>query len=193
MRFSANKPPDLKLALLAALAIIALAGPAIAADGISVEDVNGRFENGMYVVKSRVAFDLTGDMREAINNGIDLSYDVEIEIYARRRWLWDYLIVRSVQRIDIAYHALTATYIVTNETTRNKENFATLDEALGALGRLNRIVVSEQKYLPGPAAYQGRIRIKLDVNALPAPLRPIAYLSPDWDLRSDWQFWEVTP
>lgn len=175
------------------IAIVAVVSAAVADENSTLSGVHDRFVNGMYVVDGAVHFSLTEDMREALNNGIVLTYDVEVEIYAPRRWIWDDLLVRSVQRRSLEYHALTRSYIVNNSTTRAKRSVHTLEEALEVLGEVKDMAISEQRHLPQPGPYEARMRASLDVESLPAPLRPVAYLSPDWHLDSDWQHWTVAP
>jgi hypothetical protein len=183
-------PRGLLAALL--LASMALISAAVRADP-EVTTVSDRFVNGMYVVDATARFDLTEDMRGALDNGIALAYDVEVEIYQQRPWLWDELVERSVQRVVLEYRALSGTYTVRNLTTRSSESFHSLNEALNRLGNLSGLVISEQQSLPKPGPYSGRIRLSLDVQSLPSPLRPIAYVSPEWPLHSDWREWTVTP
>lgn len=174
---------------------IAMASPtaALSAEESAVAAVRDRFVNDMYLVDGRVRFVLTEDMRDALNSGIALIYDVEIEIRGTGGWLWDDVVARSVYRISLEYHALSGNYVVSNTTSRVRQSFRNLDEALLALGDLSNMAVSEQRYLPKPGPYRGRMRVGLDLQTLPAPLRPIAYLSPDWPLHSEWYEWTVTP
>jgi hypothetical protein len=149
--------------------------------------------NDIYVVDADFRYGLSPDMRDALDNGITLAFDVEVEIRQPRRYLWDPLVMRSVQRLRLEYHALSRTYLVSNDTTRTRQSFPTLDEALLELGHMRGAAISETRHLPENGGYTGRIRVRLDVDALPAPLRPIAYLSPDWHLSSSWRQWEVKP
>ncbi|MFO1434936.1 MAG: DUF4390 domain-containing protein [Gammaproteobacteria bacterium] len=175
------------------LLTVAASIPAMVSADPQVTAVSDRFVNGMYVVDATARFDLTDDMRSALNNGIPLTYDIEVEIYQQREWLWDELVERSVQRVVLEYRALSGTYTIRNLTTRSSESFHSLDEALEKLGNLGGLVISEQQHLPKPGPYSGRIRLSLDIQSLPSPLRPIAYVSPDWPLHSDWHEWTVTP
>jgi hypothetical protein len=170
---------------------LAAAGAARADEGTAVTAVDEHFTNGMYIVDASVRFVLTDDMRDALNSGIALIYDVEVEIRSTGDWLWDDVVARSVQRISLEYHSLSGTYVVSNTTSKLRRSFRDLDEALQALGDLSNLAISEERHLPRPGPYRARMRIGLDLQTLPAPLRPIAYLSPSWPLHSDWFEWTV--
>lgn len=171
---------------------LVLAGAqARAEEGTAVTSVSDRFVNGMYIVDGRVRFTLTDDMHKALDSGIALVFDIEVEIRRTDGWLWDEVVARSVQRISLEHHALSGTYVVNNSTSRLRQSFRNLDEALIALGDRSNLAISEERHLPKPGPYEGRMRVVLDLQTLPAPLRPIAYLSPSWPLHSDWYEWTV--
>lgn len=165
----------------------------VRAEGYEVRSVDGRVVNGIYVVDSTIDFGLSEDMRNALNNGVALTFLVEVEIHAPRRYFWDALIVRSTQRLTLEYHALTGGYVVNNASTHTRRSFPSLEEALHGLGELQAMAVSEERFLPAKTPFSGRLRVSLEVESLPPPLRPIAYLSPEWHLRSDWRRWTVEP
>jgi hypothetical protein len=47
------------------------------------------------------------------------------------------------------------------------------------------VVMPEERYAVG-------IKVTLDRDALPLPLRPVAYTNPQWYLSSDWTLWPLT-
>jgi len=40
--------------------------------------------------------------------------------------------------------------------------------------------------------YFGMVKTALEIEALPLPLRPVAYLTPQWHLSSGWFEWPLT-
>ncbi|MGQ0658833.1 MAG: DUF4390 domain-containing protein [Chromatiales bacterium] len=172
------------------LAAWSLSGSVLAA-GMEVTGVSNRVVNDIFVVNAAIRYELGDDMRGALENGISLAFDVQIELTEPRKMLWDPVTVRTVQRLRLQYHALSETYVVTNVTTRTRRSFPSLREALLDMGDMRDVAVSETRHLNADTTYRGRIRVTLDVEALPPPLRPVAYLSPHWHLRSAWRRWEV--
>ncbi|MBS1173864.1 MAG: hypothetical protein H6R12_2694 [Proteobacteria bacterium] len=47
--------------------------------------------------------------------------------------------------------------------------------------------------LDADQTYRVEMRVALDIESLPLPLRPRAYLSPDWNLSSEWSRWRLRP
>ena len=178
----------------AALTVATFVAPGVVlATGIAVTSVSSRVVNEIHVVDATVSYALSDDMKAALENGIPLIFDVEIEVSEQRKYLWDPEVVRTVQRLRLQYHALSRTYVVTNDTTHTRQSLPALSEALTYMGDLRGLAISETRHLNAGVQFRGRIRVILDVEALPPPLRPVAYLSPNWHLRSKWQDWILQP
>lgn len=183
-----------RAARIAALLLgLAVAAPAPADPGILVDDASNRLVNDIYVVDADITYELSEEAREALDHGVPLSFTVEIEFKERRDYLWDEVVASNTQRLRLEYHALSRSYLVSNLTTRTRRSFPTLEDALKGMGEMREVAVSERRFLRAGAPEEGRIRALLDIEALPAPLRPAAYLSPQWRLRSKWKRWTITP
>lgn len=175
---------------LLALALLLPALP-VRAGGITVASAEGSVVNDLYVVDARFDYRLGEQPREALRNGIALTVVVEVEIRRERELLWDKTAMRARQRFRIEQHALSGQYAVTNLTTGVRRTHAGMEEALQALGRVERMPVVDSRQLKPQARYRARIRAFLDIDQLPALLRPAAYVLPAWRLSSPWFGWEV--
>jgi hypothetical protein len=72
-------------------------------------------------------------------------------------------------------------------------SFATRDSALRALGRIIAMPIIARSELDLDDEYVVRLRVRLDIEALPLPMRPIAYLRRDWSLASEPWEWRLKP
>ena len=88
-------------------------------------------------------------------------------------------------------HALSDHYLLTHLESQEKEQFQYLDEAIRSLGSLQNHFLFDQSTIDEDATYTGFIKAELDIEALPPPLRPKAYFSPQWQAESDWYEWKV--
>ena len=59
------------------------------------------------------------------------------------------------------------------------------------MGRISHLPLVEKKALPEGEIYWVRLRFSLDINALPVPMRPWAYINSEWLLASEWFEWEI--
>ena len=84
-------------------------------------------------------------------------------------------------------------YQVRDLQSGSRQNFVTRRAALDALGTLQGVfLIAEDRLIP-EEAYQLSLRASLDIEALPLPMRPWAYLDPDWEHDSEWSRWTLQP
>jgi hypothetical protein len=82
-------------------------------------------------------------------------------------------------------------YRVRNEGNGEVYNFSTLSAALDLMATVRDFRVLEKARLDSYNQYLCAVRVSFDRDALPLPLRPIAYIDPQWYLSSDWTLWPL--
>lgn len=132
-----------------------------------------------------IDFGLSGDVTDALANGVPISVVVEACIIRARPVWWDENILNQRWRYRLIYHSLTGVYQIQSEDGTHR-HFASLDAAVAALGRLRNLSLHTEVPLMLGVAYKLRVRTWLDIEQLPLPLRAPAYLHPQWDLHSPW-------
>jgi hypothetical protein len=158
----------------------------------SVLEASTRLVDEVYLLDARIAFDFSADAIEALDNGVPLVVELQIEVYEPRELLWDSSVATLYRRHRIEYRALADRYVVTNLNTGEVSNHTNLPAALAQLGRVHDFPMLDRRLLRVGVSYRARLRARLDVEALPLPLRPVAYLSSTWDLTSAWHDWLLT-
>ena len=151
-----------------------------------VEHAALRAVGGVYVADAHIDFAFSEDNLEAMRNGVALTVIVEIEVRRERGRWWDEVLAAHELRYRIETNVLTGRYRVRGLHDGSARNHRSLEEVVDALGRLESVPVAARPRLSDDARYAARIRARLDIEALPSPLRPIAYLSPNWRLNSGW-------
>jgi len=179
-------------ALLAVLGLlIGLWAGLARADGIDINHASATVVNGVVMVSADMTYHLSDKAIEALVNGVPLTFNVDVEIKRYRKWLWNKTVVSVRQSYRLEYHALSKQYLVVNLITGAHRTFQTLQDAIDGLGTIRRIPIVENHLLQHAGEYLARIQAQLDIEALPSPLSPIAYLSDDWRLSSDWYTWKL--
>ncbi len=144
-----------------------------------------------YFLDAQLGYDLSQAALDALDSGVPLTFELEVEIYTPRKWLWDKVLSRHLHRYQVVYHALTQQYIVTNISSGIQNSYSRRNTALLSMGRVNDLLLVENEVLAETDAAMVRLRVSLDINALPAPMRPWAYINSDWLLASEWFKWEL--
>ncbi len=164
---------------------------ASAAQGITIQQVSGSAVDGYYYLDARIEFELEDEVLRALRHGVALNIDVLIRIKRKRRWLWDPTIKKDIMSYILEHHALSNYYLITNLVTGVRRQFQTLEEALIFLGKIKAYPLFNTDMLETDKEYSGYIRAKLNIETLPPPLRPVAYVSRQWRLNSPWYKWVV--
>lgn len=180
----------------AAIFLVALVGMQAAGasrPGFSIEHASTSLRDGVYYVDADVDLNLSSESKEALENGVPLTIRYDMQVLRTRPWLWDPMVAALEARYTLELHALSKQYVVRNLNLGTTQSYASLASARAALGRLKDFPLVDANLLDQQADYHWRIRARLDIEALPAPLRPLAYLSALWRHDSDWYEWPLTP
>ncbi|MCP5199284.1 MAG: DUF4390 domain-containing protein [Gammaproteobacteria bacterium] len=161
------------------------------ASDIVIEEAALNEHNGILVLDADSHFDFSADAIEALNSGIPLYFDLEVRLLRARRYLWDVDIFTTRRRYAIERHALSNQFVLTELITGERRLHRTLELAIEDLSRIRRLPLVEAATLELPPDLAAAIRIELDINALPAPMIPLAYVSPGWHMSSGWYQWPV--
>ena len=108
-------------------------------------------------------------------------------------WIWESDLAERRMRSLLRYHPLSSLYEVRDLQTDIKTSFATRAAALRELGQVRSLPVIPLDELESGGSYTLRMEAYLDVDVLPLPLRPQAYISRDWSLKSDVWEWRLQP
>lgn len=156
-----------------------------------VEHATLRPEGESYVADARIDFAFSEDNLEAMRNGVALTVIVDIEVRRERGQWWDETLAVREIRYRIETNVLTGRYRLRNLGDDSARNYRSLEEMMETLGHFDSIPIVAREHLSADAQHTARIRARLDIEALPSPLRPIAYLSPKWRLNSGWVEWRI--
>ncbi len=163
--------------------------PTAQARGIDVQSLSSRIDEGRFIIDAVLDVRLTDNTREALENGVTLQFELETRLLRPRRFWWNRELLHETRRFLLSRHALADGYLLSEADTDQQQAYKRLEDALQALGTLEGYVAGEVDDEQPSRQYHGRLRLRLDIEALPAPLRPIAYVSPSWRVSSGWYEW----
>lgn len=160
--------------------------PTAFADGVEVTTAKLESAEDGFHVFAGFSFELGNDVKNAINEGIPVSFIAEVEIN-RPRWYWfDEKTIRSTQTIKIQYDLWRRQYTAAVNGGL-KQNFATLDEIIKLVKQPRRWLVAEKGALSFGATYNVAVRLKLDSSQLSKPMLFTSLSNSGWRLSSDWK------
>jgi hypothetical protein len=183
-RFS---PRPRTLALLVLLAAVSLSS---LAETMELREARLEAQDDGFAVVVEYNIELSPRLEEAINKGVALFFNFELEL-ARPRWYWfDEKPVEISQTYRLSYHALTRQYRLSAGTLY--QSFNSLGEALRLLARPRALPIDRSRIKNGET-YIASVRMRLDVNQLPKPFQLSALTNREWTLDSDWKRFPFRP
>jgi Domain of unknown function (DUF4390) len=149
--------------------------------------------DGVLDLNATLDLSLSKNALQALRSGVPLSFQLDLSLNRKRRYLPDEGVAHLVQRWRLQYHALSERYVVTNQNTGQQTTYATLEAALTALSTVRRLPVLDQALLEKRQRYEASARIVMEVEGgLPDALRIMMFWI-DWKRSSDWYTWTVRP
>lgn len=176
---------------LGVLLLFATAGSGVTASEIIVDDARAQVVNDMFLVSADARFEFSDDAIRALESGVPIFFDLEIRITRERRLLWDPEVMSTRRRYSIERHALSDQYILSDLITGDRNIHRSLNLAIEDLGRIRDLPLAEVSDLDVDPPYDVSLRLRLDIESLPAPMVPLAYLSPGWHMSSGWYRWKT--
>jgi len=170
---------------LATLAVL----PAQAATGVEVRSASIALDEGVYELDARLDLALPGGARRAIDAGLTLRLNYEIEIGRVRRYLPDPEVASLVQSYELSYHALSQRYLVRNLNTGEQFDHGSLDGALERLAEVRGLPLIDSSLLESGPTYEFRVRAEIDMRTAPDALNWLLFWTDDWSATSEWYAW----
>ncbi|NJN45409.1 MAG: DUF4390 domain-containing protein [Candidatus Competibacteraceae bacterium] len=161
------------------------------ASSFKVVNASTRLDNEIYRLYAQIEYQLSQAPLEALQNGVPLTFSLEVEVIRKREWLWDEVLATRDQQFTLAYHALSRQYVVTDLNRADSKSFPDAARAFEFLGSIDNLPLVNSGILNTEEIYYARLRTTLDLEKLPAPLLLVAYLSDDWYLSGEWYTWPL--
>jgi hypothetical protein len=174
-------------------ALLLLGLPLLAVANFEVVQVRTRLDGDNYLLDARIDYGFSDRALEALDNGVPLTLLVQLQVRPAKAWVWTENLTDLAFRYRIRYKPLSESYLVTQLPGRDGHTYVSRDAAIDALGEITDLHLLNHDRLDPETDYELRIRVSLDIEQLPLPLRPMAYLHPAWKQASDWTRWPLTP
>ncbi|MDP1709093.1 MAG: DUF4390 domain-containing protein [Gammaproteobacteria bacterium] len=193
---------------VAGAALVLAAGLWLAMTAAAAQDVetsysgNGEFTvqgggvrlvDEVYLLDAQIDYLFSKPVLEALENGVPLVIELQIELLRQRGLLWDERKVRLSQRYQLSYHVLTEQYLVKNLNSAAQQSLTNAGAAIEALGQITSLPLIDKRLLLEDENYVVRLRPRIDIDALPTPMRLPAYFSAQWQLTGEWVIWPLQP
>jgi hypothetical protein len=146
-------------------------------------------EDGACFLDADIDYRFSEPAADALRNGVPLTLALHFKLKRDRAWWWGETVGNERWRFQIRYHPLSRLFQLYEDNSETPQNFASLNALLEQLGAVRGLSVAPAGRLLKGERYRASLSVALDIEALPLPLRPVAYLTPSWYLESPSYKW----
>jgi Domain of unknown function (DUF4390) len=175
-------------------ALLAVSGAfafANALDGVlEVRSAYVNIDRGVIQLYARVQYPLNPAIRQALQDGVTLTFDLETRVDRVRRLWFNANVVDLTLRRELAYHVVSDRFVVRDVRSGDEKSFDTLKEALAYLGKIDGWPILVEPQLDG-GRYIISVRAGVRRGKLPASLRALLFWTDDWQRVSKWYSWSL--
>jgi hypothetical protein len=158
-----------------------------------IEKVEFEADEALYQLNTHIDYRLSEAALEALDNGVPLTFELLVRVEWSGARFWEPWLLNKRMRYQIRYNAITELFRVVDLQEGEERNFVTRDAAISALGEINGLALLDRAQLEPGKEYLVWLKASLDIESLPLPLRPLAYLNSEWRLSSGWRQWPLRP
>lgn len=162
------------------------------ANGFTIESASASFDQTALSVNAKFDLNLSSAIDEALQNGVIISLMTTLDLFARRKYIWDEHIAQWAFTHEISYHSLTRRYILNSPQSNEVFSYSSLDDLLDQIETFTfQSDILGDTMPQSKNGYVLQLRVALDKAALPNPLRIMTYISPAWKAKSKVYEWSV--
>jgi hypothetical protein len=176
------------------LLLLAVAGHAESeTDGdLAINSASASFVNGVVQLTAETRYPLTDRIREALQDGVTLAFEMEVIVSRPRRFWLDANLVEINLRRELSYHLISERYVVTGPGSADQLSFPTLEAALEQLGHVENFPVAVKAQLRGDGPWEIAVRAGIRRGRIPDTLRSVMFWSDSWHRTTEWKTWTLT-
>tara|TARA_R110002096_G_scaffold141847_1_gene296825 strand:+ start:2574 stop:3131 length:558 start_codon:yes stop_codon:yes gene_type:complete len=170
---------------------ILFTAPLHADDGIMVRELSSKVLDKKIRVNCEVEYKLDDRVKEALRNGIAMSFILEIELREESDYWVDPLLSQLKREFRVKYHALSNQFVMVEMGSHKERTFPDLYSAFYYQRKIRNAELASLDMLDLEHEYYFRARARLASERLPLPLRIKSYISTGWRPSSGWTVWPM--
>ncbi|MEO7387221.1 MAG: DUF4390 domain-containing protein [Gammaproteobacteria bacterium] len=191
MQHKYNRHPGTRAALVVLMGLLCASVLHAQETGLEIRNASTRLDAGVWYLSARIDYRLNRDTLEALQNGIALTFELQVELTKDRRWWPDEDVASLRQDFELSWQPLSRAYLVRNKNSGDQHAHTTLFAALNDLGRITALPLIDAALIEDGEDYEVSLRAALDQQQLPGPLRMLAFWDDDFTLESEWYRWDL--
>ena len=187
----ALKNQSILVRLFLASILLLFSSQVLAAGRVEFKDFKVIGQAPHYQVVTRVEFQLTDFLKNALLNGVTLKAHIQFRLGQHRSWWFNKDKQLLTASYEIKYHALSRRYLLTRTDTNEHWNFASLAGMLRKLGELRKYKLPPLAVVKKGEEYYLLAIADVVPATLRLPLRIQSFFSDEYSITSEGVFWPL--
>ena len=158
---------------------------------IVIHELTAQMRDDNVRVDCEVNYQLSDSVKEALSNGIEMVFRLEIELMQESPYWLDNTRSHLRHEFKVKYHALSKQYVMVEAGNEVERSFPDLYSAFYFQRRLHNATLKSANTISSDKKYYIRARARLVSEELPLPLRIKSYISSSWRPSSGWTIWPI--
>ncbi len=157
----------------------------------AVVSATTELQSGVVELSAEVHFPQSEKIHEALQQGVTLSFDLEVNISRERRFWLDATVASFNIRRVLTYHIISDRYVLRDANAVELGSYPTLATALAQLGKIDKLPIAVDQQLQGEGPWLVSLRAGVRRGRIPDALRTLVFWSDAWHRTSEWQTWKL--
>ncbi len=155
-----------------------------------VKDAKFNVQDTLLLLESNLSIELPDYISIAIDQGFAVPLSFEVEFLEVRKYWFDKKIVSLKQQYLLHYLPMLDAYVVADINQSQRYYFDDREQAVNSLEVINNYPMLDIGNIDPSLNVYARLRVGLDADELPLPLKSSSLWDNDWGMRSKWFEWK---
>ncbi|MCP4186173.1 MAG: DUF4390 domain-containing protein [Gammaproteobacteria bacterium] len=156
-----------------------------------VSNASFSMQDSLLLLDARLSIELPRYISIAVDRGFAVPLIFEVEILEIKKYWFDKKIVSLKQQYLLHYLPMLDSYVISDVNQGQRHYFESRDKAVASIEVIFNYPMLDIGNIEPDLEVYARMRVGLDVDELPLPLKSSSLWDNDWDLQSKWFKWEV--
>jgi hypothetical protein len=183
-----------QVALISSLSLLLAFMPLLAAEGrdaFQIKGANFSLHNSLLELNAEFEIELPAYIKTAVEQGFAVPLMFQVEILTPKKYWLDEKIITLKQRYQLHFLPMLSSYAVFDLNAGQRYYFDSLSEAVHYLQVVYNYPMLDINNISADRSFYARIRVGIDSDELPVPLKSSSLWENDWGLTSDWYAWDI--
>lgn len=161
-------------------------------DVFNTSDAYFILDDSLLLLNAEFQIELPEYIELAVDQGFAVPIMFEVEVLEEKKYWLDEKVISLKQQYLLHYLPMLNAYVIIDVNIGQRYYFDSRADAVMYLLAIYRYPMFDIENFSPDRVFYARLRIGIDTDELPLPLKSSSLWDNDWNLRSDWYEWGIS-